>query len=50
MDFHLTEEQQNIRKAVRDFAEREIKPIARELDEEGCFSTEITKENRWLTR
>jgi len=42
MDFHLTEEQQNIRKAVRDFAEREIKPIARELDEEGCFSTEIT--------
>lgn len=42
MDFHLTEEQQNIRKAVRDFAEREIKPVARELDDEGRFSTEIT--------
>jgi len=42
MDFHLTEEQQNIRKAVRDFAEREIKPIARELDDEGRFSPEIT--------
>lgn len=42
MDFKLTEEQQNIRKAVREFAEREIKPIARELDDEGRFSTEIT--------
>ena len=27
MDFNLTEEHQNIRKAVRDFAEREIKPV-----------------------
>ncbi len=42
MDFHLTEEQQHIRKAVRDFAERVIKPVARELDDEGRFSTEIT--------
>jgi alkylation response protein AidB-like acyl-CoA dehydrogenase len=42
MDFHLTEEQQSIRKAVRDFAEREIKPLARELDEEGRFSPELT--------
>ncbi|MEI6060492.1 MAG: acyl-CoA dehydrogenase family protein [Bacteroidota bacterium] len=42
MDFHLTEEQQHIRKAVRDFAERVIKPMARELDDEGRFSTEIT--------
>jgi short/branched chain acyl-CoA dehydrogenase len=43
MDFHLTEEHQNKRKAVRDFAEREIKPIARELDDEGRFSPEITR-------
>ena len=42
MDFHLTEEQQSIRKAVRDFAEREIKPVARTLDDEGRFSPEIT--------
>ena len=42
MDFNLSEEHQNIRKAVRDFAEREIKPIAQELDEEGRFSPEIT--------
>ncbi len=42
MDFKLTEEQENIRMAVRDFAEREIKPLARELDEEGRFSPELT--------
>jgi short-chain 2-methylacyl-CoA dehydrogenase len=43
MDFNLTEEQQNIRKAVRDFAEREIKPLARELDDDGRFSVELTR-------
>jgi len=42
MDFQLSEEHQNIRMAVRDFAEREIKPLARELDDEGRFSPEIT--------
>lgn len=43
MDFNLTEEHQNIRKAVRDFAEREIKPIAQQLDEEARFSPELTQ-------
>ena len=38
-----TEEHLTIRKAVRDFAEREIKPLARELDEKGEFSPELTK-------
>jgi len=42
MDFFISEEQQNIRQAVREFAEREIKPIARDLDEEGRFSPELT--------
>jgi len=42
MDFNLSEEHQNIRKAVRDFAEREIKPLARELDDDGRFSPELT--------
>jgi len=32
MDFRLTEEQQMIRKMVRDFAENEIRPIAKEMD------------------
>jgi len=39
----LTEEHQMIRKTVRDFAEREIRPLARELDEKGEFSIELTK-------
>ncbi|MCF8296996.1 MAG: acyl-CoA dehydrogenase family protein [Saprospiraceae bacterium] len=43
MDFNITEEQQFIRESVRDFAEREIKPLAKELDEKQEFSTELTK-------
>jgi len=39
----LTEEHHMIRKTVRDFAEREIRPVARELDEKGEFSIELTK-------
>jgi alkylation response protein AidB-like acyl-CoA dehydrogenase len=39
----LTEEHHMIRKTVRDFAEREIRPLARELDEKGEFSVELTK-------
>jgi len=35
-----TEEQQMIRKMVRDFAEKELKPIAREIDEEERFPEE----------
>ena len=37
MNFELTEEQQMIRKMVRDFAEKEIAPIAQETDEKGEF-------------
>ncbi|MDF1549588.1 MAG: acyl-CoA dehydrogenase family protein, partial [Bacteroidales bacterium] len=37
------EEHQLIRKTVRDFAEREIKPRAQELDEKEEFSIELTK-------
>ncbi|MBE0651600.1 MAG: acyl-CoA dehydrogenase family protein [Bacteroidales bacterium] len=43
MNFELTQEQQLIRDTVREFAEREIKPVARELDERGEFSYELTK-------
>jgi len=42
MNFELTEEQQMIRDTVRDFAEREIKPHAQELDEKAEFSYDIT--------
>jgi short/branched chain acyl-CoA dehydrogenase len=40
---YLTEEHEMIRKTVRDFAEREIRPIAKELDEKAEFSIELTK-------
>lgn len=39
----MTEDQKIIRITVRDFAEREIKPVARELDEKEEFSIEITR-------
>src|SRR4030042_1965764 len=43
MDFELTEEQKLTRQAVRDFAERERAPVARELDEKEEFSIELTR-------
>ncbi len=39
----LNEEHDMIRQTVRDFAEREIKPRARELDEKGQFSPVLTR-------
>ena len=43
MDLELNEVQKMIRETVRDFAEREIKPVAQELDEKGEFSVENTR-------
>ena len=43
MDFELTEEQKILRKTVRDFAEKEIRPITAELDEKQEFSYEIVE-------
>ncbi|MFN3305595.1 MAG: acyl-CoA dehydrogenase family protein, partial [Candidatus Kapaibacteriota bacterium] len=40
---NLTAEQLQIRDEVRKFAEEEIKPIARELDEKEQFSYELAK-------
>jgi alkylation response protein AidB-like acyl-CoA dehydrogenase len=34
MDFSLTEEQELIRKNMREFAERHVDPIAAEIDEQ----------------
>ncbi len=44
MDFKLTEEQEFIRQAARDFAESEIKPGAAERDEKAEFPTDIVKQ------
>ncbi|WP_100400414.1 acyl-CoA dehydrogenase [Bacillus sp. FJAT-44742] len=41
MNFLLTEEQQMIRKMVRDFAEKEVAPTAAERDEEERFDMKI---------
>lgn len=43
MNFDLSEEQKLIRETVRDFAEREIKPVAKELDEKAEFSYDLTR-------
>ena len=41
MDFELTDEQQLIRDAVREFAEAEVTPIAAELDRDHRFPSEL---------
>src|SRR5918999_1277905 len=41
MQFELSEEQQQIRALVRDFAEGEIRPVAEELDREKRFPYEL---------
>mgnify|MGYP001951348874 FL=1 len=43
MNFELTKEQLMIQEMVRDFAEREIKPFAREHDENATFPIETFK-------
>ena len=43
MDFTLSMEQEILRNSVRQFAENEIKPVARELDEKEEFSYETMK-------
>ncbi len=43
MDFELSEDQKLIRNSVRDFAEREIRPLAAELDEKQQFSEDLTR-------
>lgn len=43
MDFSLTEEQKMLRTMVRDFAEKELEPIAAQIDEEASFPAESIK-------
>ncbi len=43
MDLELTEEQKLLQKSVREFAESEVKPLAKELDETGHFPRELFK-------
>ena len=43
MDFSLTEDQKMLRAMVRDFAERELEPIAAQIDEEARFPAPTIK-------
>ena len=43
MDYDLSTEQEMIRKEIRKFAEKEIAPLAMDLDEQELFSPELTK-------
>ncbi len=43
MNLELTEEQKLLERSVREFAEAEVKPIAKELDETGRFPREIVR-------
>ena len=43
MDFHLSKEQEMVRKMYRDFAENEVKPLAEEIDEEERFPMETVE-------
>lgn len=44
MNFELDQEHELIRASVRDFAEREIAPAAKELDDKAEFSVKLTKQ------
>lgn len=43
MDFELSKEQEMVRKEVRRFAQKEISPVALELDESESFSADLTR-------
>jgi butyryl-CoA dehydrogenase len=43
LNLELTEEQQLLQKTVRDFAEAEVKPFAKEVDESGRFPRDTIK-------
>ncbi len=43
MNLELNEEQKLLQKSVREFAETEVRPLAKELDETGKFSKELFK-------
>jgi alkylation response protein AidB-like acyl-CoA dehydrogenase len=44
LDFELTEDQRQIRQAIRDFADREIRPHVMEWDEQQIFPHEIIQQ------
>ena len=48
MDFELSDEHQMFQKTMRDFVDREIRPVAREWEHEGRYPTEIVEKMKEL--
>ena len=48
MDFELSDEHQMFQKTMRDFVDREIRPVAREWEHEGRYPTEIVEKMKQL--
>ena len=44
MDFQLNDEQNQLRRSVREFAENEIRPHVMEWDEASRFPMEVVKD------
>jgi short-chain 2-methylacyl-CoA dehydrogenase len=44
MEFELTDEQRDVRRLVRDFAEQEVRPVAEELDRDKRFPYQIVRQ------
>jgi len=44
MDFHLSEQQKMIRNAARDFAEKSVRPVAKEIDQTCEFPFDLAQE------
>ena len=43
MDFELTDDQRAFRDTIRDFTNREIRPVARDMEQSGTYPTEIVE-------
>ncbi len=43
MDFDLTEEHRMVQELVRDFAEKEVKPVAARMDRDGRYPADLVK-------
>jgi alkylation response protein AidB-like acyl-CoA dehydrogenase len=43
LDFSLTEEQKLFKKTIREFCEKELKPIASKIDQEEYFPFDVYK-------
>ncbi len=43
MDFELSDEQAEFRRTLSDFADREIRPVARSMEQGGIYPTDIVE-------